>query len=408
MKIAFIVSKFPTLSEIFILNQITGLLDLGHDIEIFALRNSKEEKMHPDVKKYGLMERVYYLNEMIPQNKILRVFKAIYLISRNFYKSPLKILRSLNVFKYRKKALSLWLLYLIIPFLNKDFDIIHCHFGHIGNIGVYLKRLGFEGKFVTMFHGYGIRLGIEKGGGIYQQLFEFGDCFLAISDYNYENLVRFGLNPRKIIFHPVGIDINKFPFRWQSIPVERSSTVIIITIARLVEAKGIQYGIQAISKLLKEYPTLHLEYRIIGGGRFKERLRKIVEELGLGGVVRFLGPLGQEEVIREIQKAHVFLLPSVAEALPLVLMEAQAVGLPIVATNVGSTSQVIIDGESGFLVPERDVDSLAEKIKYLIERPEIWPGLGRAGRKYVEENYDIEKLNNRLVEIYERLIGENE
>lgn len=408
MKIAVIVSRFPTLSETFILNQITGLLDLGHDIEIFASLNPNEEKVHNDVKKYRLMERVHYLKDMIPRNKIARLFKAIHLIIINFHKSPLKIIKSLNVFKYRKRALSLWLLHFIIPFLNKDFDIIHCHFGTIGNIGVYLKQLGFKGKLVTMFHGCDIRLGIEKGGGIYHQLFESGDCFLAISDYNYKNLISFGANPQKIIFHPVGINVNKFLFRRQSIPVKRLNTIIILTVASLVKEKGLQYGIQAISKLLKDYPKPHLEYRIIGGGQLEEQLRKLVEELDLGEVVHFLGPLEQEKVIQEIQKAHIFLLPSVAEALPTVLMEAQAVGLPIIATNVGGVFQAMIDGKSGFLVPERDVDALTEKLKYLIEHPEMWQKMGRAGRKHVEDNYDIDKLNDRLEKIYKNLIGDGE
>ena len=136
----------------------------------------------------------------------------------------------------------------------------------------------------------------------------------------------------------------------------------------------------SIDKLLKEQPILHLEYRIVGCGQLEKKLRKQVEELDLVGVVSFLGELEQEEVIREMQKAHIFLLPSVAEALPTVLMEAQAIGLPIIATNVGGVSEAMIDGKSGFLVPERDVDALTEKLKYLIEHPEIWQGMGCAGR----------------------------
>ena len=402
MKIAFIVNGFPTLSETFILNQITGLLDLGHDVEIFAQINPNEEKVHSDVKKYRLMERLYYFE--IPHNKIKRVLKAILLIITNLHKNPLKILKSLNVFKYGKGALSLQLFYIIVPFLDKDFDIIQCHFGPNGNIGAYLKQMGFKGKLVTMFHGYDIRLGIEKGGDIYSQLFKFGDCFLVISDYNYKNLIRFGANPQKIIFHPVGVDINKFPYRWRSTIVERPDTIIVLTVARLVEEKGLQYGIQAISKLLKKNPELHLEYHIIGGGELEGQLKKLTEELNLDEVVRFHGSMEQEGVIRSMQQAHIFLLTSVAEALPVVLMEAQAVGLPAVATNVGSVFQAIVDGKSGFLVPERDADALAEKLEYLIGHPETWAEMGRHGRKHVEEHYDIKKLNQRLVEIYQNLL----
>ena len=84
MKIAFIVSGFPTLSETFIINQITGLIDLGHDVEIFAEYNPNDKKIHPDVYKFKLMDRVHYFN--IPRNKIFRLLKAIYLFVFNFHK----------------------------------------------------------------------------------------------------------------------------------------------------------------------------------------------------------------------------------------------------------------------------------------------------------------------------------
>lgn len=403
MKIAFIVSQFPVLSETFILNQITGLIDRGHEVDIFAESKQKESKTHSDIEKYDLLSRTYYRH--MPANKVWRVVKAIGLIISNFYKNPIVILKSLNPFKYGKKALSLELLYAAIPFLGKgSYDIIHCHFGPNGNLGAYLKQLGIQGKLVTMFHGYDIRHGIEKGGDIYHQLFKTGDCFLAISNYNYENLIQFGAPPQKIIFHPVGIDLSKFPFRWQSTNAKCPNSVKIITVARLVEEKGLQYGIHAINKLLQRHPELHLKYHIIGDGPLKEELKKLVNEQNLGEVIFFLGSMEQTEVIKEMQQAHLLLLPSIAEALPVVLMEAQAAGLPVIATSVGSIYQAIIDGKSGFLVPERDVDALAEKLEYLTEHPEIWPEMGRAGRRFVEEHYNIDKLNDQLVDIYQKLL----
>jgi colanic acid/amylovoran biosynthesis glycosyltransferase len=87
-----------------------------------------------------------------------------------------------------------------------------------------------------------------------------------------------------------------------------------------------------------------------------------------------------------------------------VLLEAQAYGLPVVATHHSAFPETVADDRSGFLVPERDVDALAERIIYLLEHPEIWPKMGRAGRAHVEANYDINKLNDRLVEIYQELL----
>jgi colanic acid/amylovoran biosynthesis glycosyltransferase len=117
MKIAFIVNQFPVLSETFILNQITGLIDRGHEVDIFAESKQKESKTHSDIAKYDLLSRTYYRH--MPANKVWRVVKAIGLIISNFYKNPIVILKSLNPFKYGKKALSLELLYATIPVLGK-------------------------------------------------------------------------------------------------------------------------------------------------------------------------------------------------------------------------------------------------------------------------------------------------
>ena len=126
--------------------------------------------------------------------------------------------------------------------------------------------------------------------------------------------------------------------------------------------------------------------------------------------VKFLGAVEQNEVLNLYQKAHIFILPSVTasngdrEGQALVLQEAQATGLPVVSTLHNGIPEGVLDGKSGFLVPERDVNALAERLNYLIEHPELWPKMGFAGRKFVEEKYDIKKLTQQLVEIYQNLI----
>jgi len=178
-----------------------------------------------------------------------------------------------------------------------------------------------------------------------------------------------------------------------------------MTIGRLTKEKGFFYAILAIKKLIKQNPDLRIEYQIIGDGPLKDKLKKMVEDLKLEKIVHFLGPQKREEVINALKQAHLFFLPSNAEVLPVVLMEALAVGLPVVATLVGAISELGIDGKSGFLVPRGDVDAMAERLEYLIRNPGIWPDMGRAGRQFVEKNYNINTLNNKLVEIYQKLLN---
>lgn len=404
MKIAFVMPLFPKLSETFILNQVTGLLERGHHVDIFAERRSGEFPVHADVEKYKLLDCTHYYLD-VPSNKLIRLLTGINLILKYFKKHSKIILRSLNIFRYGRPALSLSLLYKTAPFLE-NYDIIHCQFGTIGNWGAVLKELGIEAKLVTTFHGFDIRLGVEKGGHIYHNLFNKGDCFIAISDYNYDNLIKFGLDKNKIVCLPVGIDISSFS-KHQSKNSGNTKTIVILTVARLVKEKGLQYGIKAVHKLLQQRPGLSLKYYIIGDGPLKEDLTNLTRKLMLSGVVHFHGSLKQKDIIEEMKQSNIFLFPSIAEALPVSLMEVQAVGLPVVATRVGSINQIVSDGKSGFLVPERDVDSLTDRLAYLIDHPERWSEMGCRGRSIVKKHYDINKLNDRLVEIYQRLLEES-
>ena len=149
MKIAFLLTCFPSLSETFILNQITGLLDLGHDVTIFAIAESHDQKHHPDIERYQLLQRTQYLPP-IPRNKIMRVLKAIYLFTRYFRQGGRTLMSSLNILKFGKDAIQLNVFYALLPFLGKQFDIIHCHFGRSGIIGSLLKKAGIGGKYVFL------------------------------------------------------------------------------------------------------------------------------------------------------------------------------------------------------------------------------------------------------------------
>jgi colanic acid/amylovoran biosynthesis glycosyltransferase len=408
MKIAFIVSRFPILSETFILNQITGLLDMGHNVEIFADFSTNEKKVHSDVEKYHLIERTHYV---MPRNKIKRVLKATYLIMTNFHKSPLKILKSLNMIRYGKDTLSLRLFYYaLIPSLGEGFDIIHCHFGPNGIVGVYLKEIGVSRKCITSFHGYDVNSYPKAAGKkVYDHLFKKGDLFTCNTEFTKKRVAELGCNERKIMILPVGLGIEKFRFSERRVLDKES--IKILTVGRLIEEKGHRYAIEAISEVVRRYANI--EYIIAGDGPLRSELENLVSKLGIENYVKFLGVVDQNEVLKLLQRAHIFILPSVVarsggtEAQGLVLQEAQAAGLPVVSTLTGGIPEGVLNGKSGFLVPERDVGALAKKIEYLVEHPELWSEMGRCGRKFVEERYDIQKLNQRLVQIYDALITDN-
>jgi len=404
VRIAFLVRKFPALSETFILNQITGLLDRGHEVEIFAEADPKELKVHQDVTKYRLLERTHYL----PANFWIRLLKALYLIACNFYKHPLGILRTLNIFKYRHHAGSLRLLYTFVALQNKKFDIIHCHYGPVGNLGAHLKQLGCPGKLVTTFHGFDISIYVtRKGPHVYDNLFAACDLCLPISQFWREKLIQLGCDAQKIRVHHMGIDLEKFHYAARQ--AKPRELLKILSVGRLTEKKGHQYAARAVAKVAAKYDNIL--WVIAGDGPLRSDIETLVSQLGIANFVNFLGAIEQNEVRNLYQQAHIFLLPSITasdgdmEGIPVVLMEAEAVGLPVVTTTHSGIPELVVHGKSGLLAAEKDVDSLAEKLQYLIEHPELWAEMGRAGREHVEKHYDIKKLNDKLVRIYQNLLG---
>ncbi|MBF2013751.1 MAG: glycosyltransferase [Rivularia sp. T60_A2020_040] len=409
MRVAFIVSDFPILSETFIINQIVGLIERGHEVDIYADYKGDLNKVHPDVEKYALLKRTYYLPE-ISENFLARIFNGLFIFLKNILQNPFLTLRSLNFFKYGKSAIYLYLLYSTIPNLSKTYDIIHCQFGTLSFRGMAFRIMHSpDAKLITTFRGYDISSFVEtKGRDIYSELFKSGDFFLANCDFFKPRVIALGCNPKNIVVHRSGLDCNKFPFAFRYPSAD--GKIRIATTGRLVEKKGIEYAIRAVAQLAKTHSNL--EYNIIGDGELKFELQQLIDELNVGNIVNLVGWKNEQEIREILDISHLFIAPSVTAAdgnqdAPInVLKEAMAMGLPVISTYHGGIPELVEDGVSGYLVPERDTDALAQKLGYLLEHPESWTEMGQAGRNYVEKHYDLHTLNDQLVKIYQQLLND--
>ncbi len=406
MKIAFLVKTFPSLSETFILNQITGLIDQGYDVDIYASEAEPSEKIHPDVISYNLLNKTHY-QPSFPKNYLQRVIKAVYLFFKYFPLAPVGLINCLNYAKYGKPAASLQLLYLAIPFIKEKaqkYDIIHCHFAGAGTRGAFIKEsLNLKAKIITTFYGYDVNAHpLKYGKDVYLPLFERGDSYIAISNFIAQEAISLGCPKNKITRLPLGINPQEYTFSLKCL--SENEPIKIVTIARLVEKKGLEYSIKAIAHLTKTYP--HILYRIAGDGPLRKQLETLIEELGISRNVKLLGWQTKTEVNQLYEDSHIFILASVTasngdkEGQGLVLQEAQSMGLPVVATLHNGFPDSIQDEVSGFLVPERDVEALTEKIMYLVRNPDQWASIGKAGRIFVEENFDNTKLTKALLRFY--------
>lgn len=411
MKIAFIVWRFPVLSEAFILNQITGLIDRGHEVHIHPVNGLPKNytgKVHPVVEEYNLLERTHY-PPTLPENLFLRLVKGLGLVIKNINKGSLRTLQFFNPEKYGSEVATLKTLYRTVALLQDgSYDIIHCQFGTLAPIALAYRNAGLiKGKLITTFRGIDISKYVhESGTHVYDQLFEEGEFFLANCEFFRNRAVNLGCDPKRILVHGSGLDCSKFSFKPRYFPAD--GKVKIATTGRLVEKKGIEYGIRAVAKLAETYSNI--EYNIIGDGELKEQFEKLIAELNIGHIVKLLGWKQQKEIVEILDNCHIFIAPSVTavdgnqDAPVNTLKEAMAMGLPVISTLHGGIPELVEDGVSGFLVPERNAELIAEKLTYLIEHPEVWTKMGKAGRARVEEKYDMNKLNDELIEIYQQLI----
>jgi colanic acid/amylovoran biosynthesis glycosyltransferase len=407
VKIAIIVDSFPTLYETFILNQITGLIDLGHGIEIFAGSCPNDSRMHPEVERYHLLDHTHYIHTK-PVGKLKRLMGALAIVPACLKRNSRATLRSLNMIRYGAEALSLNLLYKLESFLAAGpFDILSCHFGPNGLTGILLKELGVPGKVITTFHGYDLSsYPLRHGPKVYEKLFHQGDLFLPISDYWKARLIALGCPPEKITVHHMGIDVDSFRFKSRTVcPGEQ---VRLLTIARLMDKKGLHYSIKAVAKVLHAHSNI--EYAIVGDGPLKQELTDLIQQLGVSEKIKLLGWKDATAIHEILDGTHIMLLHSIIsksgdmEGIPVSLMEAMAMGIPVISTRHSGITELVEEGRSGFLVAEKDIDDMADKISHMITRPEKWAEMGMAGRKFVEANFNIKKLNRRFSELCQSLL----
>jgi colanic acid/amylovoran biosynthesis glycosyltransferase len=217
----------------------------------------------------------------------------------------------------------------------------------------------------------------------------------------YDELIKLGVDENKLVYHPNGINTRDFPFRWEEELKTIPEPLQLITVARLEEVKGVIYGIQAVAEL-KDMIDIDIEYHLVGGGSRRSELESLVSELGLDEVVTFHGQIHRDDVTDLLTDSHLFLFPSVAEAFGLALLEAQAVGLPIVASDIGGIPDAVDRGTTAKLVPSKDPSAIATAVTEWTNCFTEWPKIGANGREYVEKNFDRDLLNEELIKIYHR------
>jgi len=407
MRIAFFLNDFPVLSQTFILNQITGMIDAGFEVDIFAFRKNELDTMHEIILQYHLLDKVKYVSNT-PHGRIARLkyfFKAV--ISYSFMVNFLAVVRGFNYYKFKRATSSLQLPCDVLQFDRKrSYDVMHCQFGTVATRVLNLMEVGvLSGKLVTSFRGYDATNYARANPGVYNRLFSKGDYFLPVSESLRSSIIELGCPEKKISILHSGIMMKNFLYEPKSCP--ENKPIEILTVARLVEKKGIGIAIRAIAKAI--LAGVDVRYNIIGDGILREELESLAEELGIREKVSFLGWMTHTGVMEQLNANHVLMAPSITadngdqEGIPNVMKEAMAVGLPVIGTLHGGIPELIENKKSGFLVAEKDVSGLADAIIYLRSHPEEWGVIANIARQVIEEGFDSERVNTDLMRVYKSL-----
>lgn len=179
----------------------------------------------------------------------------------------------------------------------------------------------------------------------------------------------------------------------------RADQHVIGTVGNLFAVKGQIYLLRACQEVARAFPSFVL--LVAGEGEQLSILEKEASDLGIADNVKFMG--FRDDIPSLLQAVDVFVLPSLSEGLPLSILEALSLQKPVVATNVGGIPEIVEDGTTGYLVPPRNPEALAEKILLLLRHPEIAANVGQAGRKKVEKDFGLEKMVREYQSLYEEL-----
>jgi colanic acid/amylovoran biosynthesis glycosyltransferase len=379
VRVAVVTNSFPELSATFILDQVAALRDAGLKVRVFA------ERFQPKGLRHALGRELAAGATFFEQSRLTLLSQKTWL--------PGRIRERLRREAMRRHRMA-----------PGKCDLVLCHFGPSGLKAVEaLSEAKHRPPVWTVFHGYDLSREVkERGEGFYAPLFEAGELFLPISLFWAERLAALGCPPDRTRLLRMGVDCGAIPFA--PAPHATGGTVNILSVGRLIEKKGTEFALRALAEIAKASPDLDWTFDIIGEGPLEEELRRLAEALGIDGSVHFLGARSTDEVRERLGRAHIFLLPSVEaadgdmEGIPVALMEAMAAGAAVVSSVHSGIPELVEQGVSGLLAPERDVAALARQLGELIADGAMRSRLSVAARAKVEAEFNQERINREFVE----------
>jgi colanic acid/amylovoran biosynthesis glycosyltransferase len=403
LSIVVIAGSFPSLTNTFVIKHLVALKEAGARLTVVSGQNQSDGKCHPAIAAHDLKSHVRYIR-VAPRSQLLLQLASYCRPDYSLSRVASSALTAMRAQEWRRHGFRYLVRELAKLKLLSDgpFDLVHSHELKRSYEYLFLKdTFGFP--LITSYHGAPIAGWSELEAPKRKAVFRSGDLFLANTEFARRELSSLGCPEGKIQVLPTGIPLDEFPFLERRYP--DNGKITLLSVSRLSAEKGLDIAVRAVSQLVRSQGFRNIEYKVVGSGPEAGKLEALIGELGLEGYVKLLGAATTAEVVEYLHQAHIMLVPSRRESQGVVIQEAQATGLPVIATRTGGIPEVVRDGETGLLVEEGNAGALADAIAYLIQNYDVARGLARAGRPFVEKNYDQSKINGCLFRLYEELLA---
>jgi glycosyltransferase involved in cell wall biosynthesis len=397
--VGYVLRKFPILSETFILNEILAVEARGLPIHIFSMAPTRDPRFHENLSK--LRAPVSYIPGVSEFKTLIRYNAQA--AKRNPRRYSRALFYVLSKFKLGLVWRFLQAGYIAERARRLGLRSFHAHFAsRPTTVALLASRIsGIPYSFTA--HAYDIYY-TDSNSKVLARKLDDAEFVVTISDYNKAFLEsRFNGATNKIVRIYNGIDLQTFAPNGEP----PSTPFTIVSVARLVEKKGLSYLIEACRHLRDR----GIEFRclIIGKGRLRSHLDGLIKQWDLRKKVQLLGVCSQSEVLQRYREAHLFVLPCVIDdrgnrdGLPVSIVEALACGLPVITTSVTGIPEVVQDGHNGIIIPESEPVELADAIESVISDAQLYQHLQENSRASVVTNFDLTKSANSMHQLFDEV-----